>query len=85
MKKSTILFLIAVVGLGSSQNSWGQVGTVFTYQGRLSDGGGAAEGEYDFKFALYDDPNVDVDRLDAAEAFKGVFLEHAQELDLYGR
>jgi len=30
------------------------VGTAFTYQGRLTDGGSPAEGEYDFKFKLYD-------------------------------
>jgi hypothetical protein len=30
------------------------VGTAFTYQGYLEDGGGAANGTYDFKFRLYD-------------------------------
>ncbi len=54
MNKSTILFLIAITSLGLSQNGWGQMGTVFTYQGRLMDGGVAAEGEYDFEFELYD-------------------------------
>ncbi|MCP4708033.1 MAG: hypothetical protein GY869_05375, partial [Planctomycetes bacterium] len=29
----------------------------FTYQGRLSDGGTVAEGEYDFRFRLFDEPN----------------------------
>ncbi len=29
-------------------------GTVFTYQGRLSDGGAAAAGSYDLRFAIYD-------------------------------
>ena len=33
-------------------------GTAFTYQGRLSDGGSPAQGNYDFWFKLYDDPNA---------------------------
>jgi hypothetical protein len=32
----------------------GPVGTGFTYQGYLEDGGGAANGSYDFEFSLYD-------------------------------
>jgi hypothetical protein len=30
------------------------IGTAFTYQGRLSNGGAAANGSYDFRFRLYD-------------------------------
>src|SRR5437588_12170279 len=30
-------------------------GTVFTYQGRLNDGGSVAHGTYDFRFKLYSD------------------------------
>ena len=30
------------------------MGTAFTYQGRLTDGGSPADGEYDFRFRLYD-------------------------------
>jgi hypothetical protein len=30
------------------------LGTAFTYQGRLTDGGSPAKGEYDFRFTLYD-------------------------------
>jgi hypothetical protein len=32
------------------------LGTAFTYQGRLLDGGNPANGGYDFVFALYDEP-----------------------------
>ncbi|MEJ2211955.1 MAG: hypothetical protein P8129_23385, partial [Anaerolineae bacterium] len=32
------------------------LGTGFTYQGRLTDGGSPANGSYDFEFMLYDDP-----------------------------
>lgn len=31
--------------------------TAFTYQGRLTDGGSPANGQYDFEFKLYDDPS----------------------------
>ena len=31
--------------------------TSFTYQGRLTDGGAAANGDYDFEFKLYEDPS----------------------------
>ncbi len=34
------------------------MGTGFTYQGRLTEGGAPANGAYDFTFALYDDPTA---------------------------
>jgi len=34
------------------------MGTAWTYQGRLIDSNSTADGEYDFQFKLYDDPNV---------------------------
>jgi hypothetical protein len=34
------------------------LGTAFTYQGLLTDGGSPAEGEYDFQFTLHDDPTA---------------------------
>lgn len=34
------------------------LGTSFTYQGRLTDGGQPASGTYDFEFSLYDDPSA---------------------------
>jgi len=34
------------------------VGTAFTYQGRLTDGGSPANGEYDIRFTLYDAPTA---------------------------
>ncbi|MHC4528999.1 MAG: hypothetical protein ACYS29_14075, partial [Planctomycetota bacterium] len=39
------------------------MGTAFTYQGRLIEAGYPAEGEYDFRFELYDEP-VDGNKLD---------------------
>jgi len=38
----------------SPKGATGALGTTFTYQGRLSDGGNPANGVYDFQFKLYD-------------------------------
>ena len=57
------LLLALTVGLTDAQGPGPQgdasvqaapVGTAFTYQGRLTDGGSPANGEYDFRFKLYD-------------------------------
>jgi hypothetical protein len=40
---------------GSDIGAQAAVGTSFTYQGRLTDGGSPANGQYDFRFRLYDD------------------------------
>jgi hypothetical protein len=37
-----------------------EVGTAFTYQGRLIDANQAADGLYDFQFKLYDNPDVNL-------------------------
>lgn len=42
------------VGPGGSESSASAVGTAFRYQGRLTDGGTPADGEYDFIFVLHD-------------------------------
>ena len=36
-----------------ASTSWAQLGTAFTYQGRLSDGALPANGNYDFEFQLF--------------------------------
>ena len=46
--------MVAVVLLGlGAQTSWAQLGTAFTYQGRLADGALPANGTYDFEFQLF--------------------------------
>ena len=48
---------LAMIGLALSVSLVAvadSVGTAFTYQGYLTDGGSAADGTYDFKFRLYD-------------------------------
>jgi len=57
-----ILFPALTVGVtqaqgpGPGRGLWPQspMGTAFTYQGRLTDGGSPANGVYDFRFQLYD-------------------------------
>ncbi len=44
---------LALAGIVSAQTP---VGTRFTYQGRLTDGGTPASGSFDFRFTLYDAP-----------------------------
>jgi hypothetical protein len=66
-----ILVFLALLGSGSSllaqqpgpekaaeARAQAVLGTGFTYQGRLTDGGSPADGEYDFEFRLYDDPDT---------------------------
>ena len=67
---SIILVVVAALGSGSTlSDQWpgsqtaeasaapAIVGTSITYQGRLTDGGGHANGNYDLEFRLYDDPD----------------------------
>ena len=59
------LMLGAAVGLSMAQDEGSEagaapqalVGTAFTYQGRLTDGGIPANGAYDFGFVLQDAPS----------------------------
>ena len=48
------LLVIVIGSLGSLAEAQG---TSFFYQGHLNDGGGAANGNYDFQFSLYDAPS----------------------------
>lgn len=51
-----LLFALAggtELGLAQGPSPQATVGTAFTYQGRLNDGGSPANGEYDLRFMLY--------------------------------
>lgn len=50
-----ILFLLLSILAPHVSTAWGQT-TVFTYQGRLTDGGNPAQGLYDLSFTLFDGP-----------------------------
>jgi endosialidase-like protein len=63
MSKTVMTMLVCVVGmvLGASVTGWGApLGTTTTYQGRLMDGDSPADGEYDFQFKLYDEPQAGI-------------------------
>jgi hypothetical protein len=53
MRKIVCLLFCAIMAFCSVGTLFAQ-GTMFTYQGRLNDGGVAANGNYDFKFRIYD-------------------------------
>lgn len=46
--------VLMVLASPASSPAQTPLGTHFTYQGRLTDGGGSANGTYDFRFALFD-------------------------------
>jgi hypothetical protein len=62
-----------------------EVGTAFTYQGRLIDANNAADGLYDFQFRLYDSPDaslgtqmgstLDIGELDVTDGYFTVELD----------
>jgi hypothetical protein len=54
--KLKLRILILALALAAFINPAGAQGTAFTYQGRLNDGGGPANGLYDFGFKLFADP-----------------------------
>lgn len=60
---SLAMVFIATAAAGQGSGPDGEteaqvaLGTAFTYQGRLTDGGSAANGVYDFRFLLYDAAN----------------------------
>ena len=54
MKTKAILSCLLALALSSAFILAGPLGTAFTYQGRLTDGGNAATGIYDMRFAIYD-------------------------------
>src|SRR5690349_15335049 len=50
------LFALAAAVLCAAQTFAAPIGTAFTYQGRLNDGGAPANNIYDLTFTLHDDP-----------------------------
>jgi hypothetical protein len=63
---AVVVTLALAAGLTQAQSTDGEVtaqaavGTAFTYQGRLTDEGSPADGEYDFEFKLFDDTSTQV-------------------------
>ena len=52
-KSATSFFLMVLIFVCSQTGQAQTMGTVFTYQGKLSDGGTPANGQYDFEFKLF--------------------------------
>ncbi len=59
VEKMFVCMMTIVLGLSSA--GWAaSMGTAFTYQGRLTDGGNPASGPYDLQFKLYDAASVGI-------------------------
>jgi photosystem II stability/assembly factor-like uncharacterized protein len=56
MNRHKILCWLVAFLVGSAAVSLRAQGTAFYYQGKLNDGGSAANGNFDFQFSLYDAP-----------------------------
>ncbi|MCP4711136.1 MAG: hypothetical protein GY869_21155, partial [Planctomycetes bacterium] len=55
MPRLTIIFILVVIVLLCNETVQAQsLGSAFTYQGKLSESGSPATGEYDFEFKLFD-------------------------------
>ena len=62
-----VFMLVGIVGSTYAQepepesemSTQATIDTTFTYQGKLTDGGEPAEGEYDLQFELHDDATAD--------------------------
>ena len=54
MNRKTPLLVLAILTFVGIRVTAAPLGTAFTYQGRLNDGPGPANGSYDFTFTLYD-------------------------------
>ena len=54
MKTKILVSLIGLLGLLGGLVTAEPLGTAFTYQGQLAEGGNPAQGIYDFRFAIYD-------------------------------
>ena len=87
MKRTEILAIL-VIAMGlmvcpAQLAKAATLGTAFTYQGRLIDANGVANGPYDFEFRLFDDPctgaplvgTIDINNLDVIEGYFTVELD----------
>lgn len=86
------IFLTAGIALAQGPGPQGvgaNLGTAFTYQGRLMDGDSPADGEYDFRFSLYDSASgdsqvgssVEVDDVTVTDGYFTVELDFGDVFD----
>src|SRR5450432_1165160 len=64
--KASSLFLAAALNLLFLASSAFAQGTAFTYQGRLNSGASAANGNYDFTFALFNNNSTNSTQIGSA-------------------
>jgi hypothetical protein len=62
MRTKYIILLVSLLISASPPTQGASVGTAFTYQGRLTDGGTPANGTYDLRFRLFNAPSA-IERL----------------------
>ncbi len=58
MKLYNVICVLLLFAAAGSALATTPLGTAFTYQGALQDGGSPASGQYDFRFRLFDDPTA---------------------------
>jgi hypothetical protein len=87
--KTTKILTILVLALGlifrqAEVSKAEPMGTAWTYQGRLMDANGPADGQYDFEFRLFQDPvlnsfqvgpTIDINDLDVIDGYFTVLLD----------
>ncbi|NIP23834.1 MAG: hypothetical protein GWN67_03570, partial [Phycisphaerae bacterium] len=91
LTKMFTILLVAVVLMGclAQVSQAVPMGTAWTYQGRLLDANDAADGLYDFKFSLYDDPftgiqkgsTLDINDIDVIDGYFTVVLDFGAVFD----
>jgi hypothetical protein len=64
LRSSLVALVLAFVSTLSSQLSTYAQGSAFTYQGVLFDNGAPANGSYNLRFTLWDDPNAGTEKFD---------------------
>ena len=92
--KLTKMFTILLLAVGlmvclAQVSQAAPMGTAWTYQGRLLDANDAADGLYDFKFSLYDDPctgtqkgsTLDINDIDVIDGYFTVALDFGSVFD----
>ncbi len=88
MRTTTISAILVLVVCTINLSNAAQVGTGWTYQGRLMDNNNPGEGVYDFQFKLFDAPytgtqqgsTVDVNDLDVIDGYFTVELDFGSDV-----
>ncbi|HZV34520.1 MAG TPA: hypothetical protein VFB72_08065, partial [Verrucomicrobiae bacterium] len=77
MNAKKLVFLVTAI-LSAIANSTFAQGTAFTYQGQLTAGGAPVRGNYDFTFALYNNPSTNTGQVGTTLTMLGVGVTNGQ-------